>query len=247
MRNADSHESPLVEVYGQFEVIPILPFFLYQTASITKYLHIYFVSVAFLISPDSLIMILQMAADRDSDSDVEAETEEEHDERLKRFNEPSQILPWLFLGSYRHTLNRQFLDKRSITYILNVRFRCFLFYFLGVCLSFVLCVAQVQDSARFPDLKRFKFAHVPINDFGRSDLQKNIFKKCFSFLAEAKENKACVLVHCSLVRLSLLRSFCSLLLLFCLFFVSVSFLLLLFARSITVLLIVFLCCCFCRV
>lgn len=77
---------------------------------------------------------------------------------------------------------------------------------------------QVQDSARFPDLKRFKFNHAPINDFGRSgvllafvccscfvptDLQKAIFKKCFAFISEAKEKKASILVHCSLV-----RSFC---------------------------------------
>lgn len=79
---------------------------------------------------------------------------------------------FLYLGSYYDACSFDKLEEFKINFILNVK-----------------------DSCRFPP-KPFELKHVPVDDYGRTNLLKDVFPKCFKFLDKVKENKGRVLIHC---------------------------------------------------
>jgi hypothetical protein len=87
-------------------------------------------------------------------------------------NGPSKILDFLFLGNY--------LDGRALERLMG----------LGIS-----CVLNVSDSARYSDDPRIKVHHVPISDFGDSNLSE-VLKDCFDIIQKCKSNSKNILVHC---------------------------------------------------
>jgi len=79
---------------------------------------------------------------------------------------------FLFLGSYYDACNFKKMEEFQINFILNVK-----------------------DSCRYPP-QPFQLKHVPVDDYGRTNLSKDIFPKCFKFLEKVKENNGRVLIHC---------------------------------------------------
>jgi len=79
---------------------------------------------------------------------------------------------FLFLGSYYDACNFKKLEEFQINFILNVK-----------------------DSCRFPP-QPFELKHVPVDDYGRTNLSKDVFPRCFKFMNKVKENKGRVLIHC---------------------------------------------------
>jgi len=85
---------------------------------------------------------------------------------------PSQILPFLFLGSFMDGRNTDQLKGIGVSRVLNV-----------------------SDSARFVDDQEFHIRHIPISDFGDTNLA-GVFGKCFDVIATAKAADKKILVHC---------------------------------------------------
>ena len=85
---------------------------------------------------------------------------------------PSQILPFLFLGSFMDGRNTDQLKRIGVSRVLNV-----------------------SDSARFVDDPEFHIRHIPISDFGDTNLV-DVFGKCFDVIATAKAADTKILVHC---------------------------------------------------
>lgn len=90
---------------------------------------------------------------------------------MKLFQEPSRINDYLWLGSARHASNRVFLEKHGIAYI--------------------LCV---HTSMRMHS--GFTQKHVPLSDYGETDLLEKSLDKCIQFIDSARKTGKCVLVHC---------------------------------------------------
>jgi protein-tyrosine phosphatase len=101
------------------------------------------------------------------------EGDEEEEEAKALFHIPSEIMTYLFLGSYRHSVNRSYLLEKKIVHI--------------------LCVAE---DAKPVNPKQYRFLHVPISDFGDTVLV-DVLPECFEFIDEAKKKGRAVLVHCS--------------------------------------------------
>ena len=85
---------------------------------------------------------------------------------------PSQVLPFLFLGSVMDGRNTEQLKGIGVSRVLNV-----------------------SDSARFVDDPEFQIRHIPISDFGDTKLL-DIFGKCFDVISAAKAENRKILVHC---------------------------------------------------
>ena len=87
---------------------------------------------------------------------------------------PSQIFPWLFLGSYRNACDKEDLKELNITYILNCAIECYNHY-----------------------PKDFHYCHIKLNDLPSFKL-KPYLKDAINFIDEAHKNNSKILVHCQL-------------------------------------------------
>lgn len=87
---------------------------------------------------------------------------------------PSQILPWLYLGSYKNACNLEDLRNLNITYILNCAFECL---------------------NHFP--KTIKYRHLKLFDNPLFNIISYL-DKAIDFIDEAKNNNANILVHCQM-------------------------------------------------
>jgi hypothetical protein len=85
---------------------------------------------------------------------------------------PSKILDYLFLGNY--------LDGRAVE-----RLR-------GLGITEVL---NVSDSARFIEDSGIRVHHIPISDFGDTNLSE-VFKSCFTIIQKCNHEGKRILVHC---------------------------------------------------
>lgn len=85
---------------------------------------------------------------------------------------PSRILPFLYLGSAVDARSDFTLSTLRISRILNV-----------------------SDSARFRDDASIVLKHIPVSDFGDTNLTP-IFSACNDFISAAKLDDAPILVHC---------------------------------------------------
>lgn len=85
---------------------------------------------------------------------------------------PTQILPFLFLGTHLNGRDEPGLLSLGITRILNV-----------------------TDSARFVEDSSILVKHVPVSDFGDTNLMP-VVKMCCDFISQAKFDGRKVLVHC---------------------------------------------------
>ena len=83
------------------------------------------------------------------------------------------IIPGLYLGSYRDSLNCRFITAAGISHILNV-----------------------NNSCRFPDDQSIKFFHLSMSDTGESDLNQ-IFSKAFPFIDQARDGGGTLLLSMS--------------------------------------------------
>eukprot|EP00906_Rhabdomonas_costata_P007747 RCo011091 len=95
----------------------------------------------------------------------------------------SEVLPGLFIGDERAASNALLMEKKGITYILNVSDR--LIGTLGSTSEPKLRVTAPVVSRR----------HVSLCDHGDSTLSKEL-PACFEFLLEAASRQAKALVHC---------------------------------------------------
>jgi len=84
----------------------------------------------------------------------------------------TQILEFLYQGSYGDSLRERKNHVLGITHILNVK-----------------------DSMRFEENKVIASLHVSMSDYGDTDLRK-VLPACFNFIEKARENHGKVLVHC---------------------------------------------------
>ncbi|KAL6073094.1 Dual specificity protein phosphatase 13 [Balamuthia mandrillaris] len=102
--------------------------------------------------------------------------EQERKRRMeeRRLSPPSEILPWLFLGSQYHAADDAALEQLGITCILNV-------------------VGGMYPSEYDPD----RFRMEPLSDYGRDSLEVKL-QPCFAFLKQVKQRKEKVLVHCAM-------------------------------------------------
>jgi hypothetical protein len=106
----------------------------------------------------------------------EEATEEEQKGKEETTEErgPSEILPWLYLGSRWDYINARTREKLGITWVLNV------------------------VGGRYPsDIPSDQFEMLPLSDFGTDKLSQKL-PKCFDFLQRAKQSKEKVLVHCQM-------------------------------------------------
>ncbi len=87
---------------------------------------------------------------------------------------PSQIFPWLYLGSYRNACDKEDLKDLNITYILNCATECYDYY--------------PND---------FHYCHLQINDLPSFNLIPYL-NKAINFIEEAHKNNCNILVHCQL-------------------------------------------------
>lgn len=90
---------------------------------------------------------------------------------------PSHILDYLTLGDRLHGNSERLIRDEGISHVLNVHHSC-----------------------RFPpESASWRFKHVPINDYGESELfsqNSKILTKCFDFMESARAAHGKVLVHC---------------------------------------------------
>lgn len=89
-----------------------------------------------------------------------------------RNHPPTEILPYLLLGSLNNARSKSVLSKWGITHILNV-----------------------NDSAKFPDDPAVSYSHIPISDYGDTNLEE-VFDSCFAPILEARAESGKILVHC---------------------------------------------------
>jgi hypothetical protein len=87
---------------------------------------------------------------------------------------PSQVLDWLYLGSYRDACNIEGLKELGINYVLN-------------------CAIECLDTFPFD----IKYCHLKINDIP-SFYITSYFEKATSFINQAHLNNGIILVHCQL-------------------------------------------------
>ncbi len=85
---------------------------------------------------------------------------------------PSQILPFLYLGGYLDARDADSMQRLEIRRILNV-----------------------SESFRASDAGGFEYAHVPISDYGNTDLS-TLLDQCYQFIDAAKASNQNILVHC---------------------------------------------------
>jgi protein-tyrosine phosphatase len=83
-----------------------------------------------------------------------------------------EILPYLFLSGHQGALARNALQNLGVTHILNV-----------------------MDTCRVSDDDICLRVHIPISDYGDSDLLSAI-KNCCHFIEQARETGGKVLLHC---------------------------------------------------
>jgi len=84
----------------------------------------------------------------------------------------TRILDYLFQGSYQNSLRERQSGALGITHILNVK-----------------------ESAKFIEDDPLATLHVPLSDYGETDL-RTIFPECFQFIEECRTGGGKVLVHC---------------------------------------------------
>lgn len=86
---------------------------------------------------------------------------------------PTEILPFLYLGGVGDSLDKKLLNDLQITHVLNVR-----------------------ETPPHP-LDKFsgQFLHVPISDYGESDIL-SLLDKCFEFIDSAYNSGGRILIHC---------------------------------------------------
>jgi protein-tyrosine phosphatase len=87
---------------------------------------------------------------------------------------PSQIFPWLYLGSYRNACDKEELKNLNITYILNCAVECY---------------------NHFP--KEINYCHLKLNDLPNFRILPHL-NKAISFIEEAHNKNANILVHCQM-------------------------------------------------
>jgi protein-tyrosine phosphatase len=87
-------------------------------------------------------------------------------------SEATEILDFLYQGSYRETLQERKRRTFGITHILNVK-----------------------EGARFEDDDSIATLHVPLSDYGETDLRK-VLPECFQFIEDARLGAGKALVHC---------------------------------------------------
>ena len=87
---------------------------------------------------------------------------------------PSQIFPWLYLGSYRNACDKEELKQLNITYILNCAIECY---------------------NHFP--KEINYCHLKLNDLPNFRILPHL-NKAVSFIEEAHSKGANILVHCQM-------------------------------------------------
>ena len=87
---------------------------------------------------------------------------------------PSQILPWLYLGSYRNACDKEELKTLNIKYILNCAVECY---------------------NHFP--KEIKYCHIKLNDLPNFRILPHL-NKAVSFIEEAHKKGCNILVHCQM-------------------------------------------------
>lgn len=86
--------------------------------------------------------------------------------------EASKILDFLFLGRNVDSIQERETHSLGVTHILNVK-----------------------ESAKFYDSDEITTLHVPLSDYGESDLT-NAFEKCLPFIESVKNSHGKILVHC---------------------------------------------------
>ena len=91
---------------------------------------------------------------------------------MTRNDPPSEILPHLLLGSLNNARSKSTLSKFNVSHILNV-----------------------NDSAKFLDSEEIHYSHIPISDYGDTNLYE-VFDRCFQVILEARDSSGRVLVHC---------------------------------------------------
>eukprot|EP00164_Ancoracysta_twista_P004040 GFYU01005423.1.p1 GENE.GFYU01005423.1~~GFYU01005423.1.p1 ORF type:complete len:183 (+),score=47.77 GFYU01005423.1:154-702(+) len=87
----------------------------------------------------------------------------------------TQILPFLYLGSYWNACNAREIGKLGVTYIINL--------------------AAKDCHSRFPN--HLHYLNVSVDDDEDVDIRQ-IFEACFHFIQEAVANNSKVMVHCML-------------------------------------------------
>ncbi|MCQ2817661.1 MAG: dual specificity protein phosphatase family protein [archaeon] len=87
---------------------------------------------------------------------------------------PSQILPWLFLGSYKNASDKEDLRTLGITYVLNCAFECMSYY---------------PKTIKYKHLKMFDHPGFNATPY---------FDKAIDFMDDAKRNNEKILVHCQM-------------------------------------------------
>ena len=87
---------------------------------------------------------------------------------------PSKIFDWMYLGSYDNSINKNDLNKLKIKYVLNCTHEC----------------------KSIPH-KNIKYKQIKLFDNPQFDI-KQYLQSAFSFINEAKENKASILIHCAM-------------------------------------------------
>ena len=87
---------------------------------------------------------------------------------------PSRILPWLYLGSYKHASDKNDLKRLNINYVLNCA---------------VECVSHYGQE--------IKYKHLKLNDFPMFNILSHL-DTAVDFIQEAKDNGGNILVHCQM-------------------------------------------------
>ena len=87
---------------------------------------------------------------------------------------PSQILPWIFLGSYKNASDKEEIRLLNIKYVLNCAIECYSHY-----------------------SKEIKYLHLKLCDHPNFNIL-NFLDKAVSFIEEAKNNNSNILIHCQL-------------------------------------------------
>lgn len=105
------------------------------------------------------------------------EFDDEHKERIRKLRTPDKINNYIYLGDRLHGAAERVMKEHGITHVLNVHHSC-----------------------RFPPPNApWVFLHVPVSDYGDSDLgsvDSKTLRMCFAFMQKAKEENGVVLVHC---------------------------------------------------
>ena len=87
---------------------------------------------------------------------------------------PSQIFPWLYLGSYRNACDKNDLKDLNVTHILNCAIECY---------------------NRYPN--EFVYCHIKLNDLPSFNLNPYL-NQAINFIDNAHKNNGNILIHCQL-------------------------------------------------